>query len=174
MLQGEKVNLRPVIKADLELLNKWTNDLEFSSEYNFFGLRNPEVMEKRFAEDGFLATNHGTLMVVTKEGEVVGDVSYHQERYGPNEGSNAFNIGIALHSKYRGRGYGVEAQKLLTEYLFATFPVMRIEASTDITNVPEQRSLEKAGFTRDGVMRKAQWRNGDYHDMVVYSKLRGE
>ena len=37
-----------------------------------------------------------------------------------------------------------------------------------------QRALEKAGFTREGVLRKAQWRNGDWHDLVVYSKLRGE
>jgi len=49
-----------------------------------------------------------------------------------------------------------------------------INASTDITNRAEQRSLEKAGFTRDGVMRQAQWRNGSWHDIAVYSKLRGE
>ena len=51
---------------------------------------------------------------------------------------------------------------------------MRVEASTDITNSAELRALEKAGFTREGVLRKAQWRNGDWHDLVVYSKLRGE
>ena len=51
---------------------------------------------------------------------------------------------------------------------------MRVEASTDITNLAEQRALEKAGFTREGVLRKAQWRAGDWHDLVVYSLLRGE
>ncbi|MDP9309486.1 MAG: GNAT family N-acetyltransferase, partial [Chloroflexota bacterium] len=34
--------------------------------------------------------------------------------------------------------------------------------------------LEKAGFTREGIARKAQWRAGQYHDLVTYSKLRGE
>ena len=47
-----------------------------------------------------------------------------------------------------------------------------VEASTDITNGAERRALEKAGFTCDGVLRKAQWRNGDWHDLVVFSKLR--
>ncbi|MBA2393543.1 MAG: GNAT family N-acetyltransferase, partial [Ktedonobacteraceae bacterium] len=54
------------------------------------------------------------------------------------------------------------------------YPIMRVEATTDITNRAEQRALEKAGFTREGVLRKAQWRNGNWHDMVVYSKVRGE
>jgi aminoglycoside 6'-N-acetyltransferase len=51
---------------------------------------------------------------------------------------------------------------------------MRVQASTDIENAAEQRALAKAGFTREGVIRKAQWRNGAYHDLVLYSKLRGE
>lgn len=67
-----------------------------------------------------------------------------------------------------------KAQQLLSAYLFAAFPIMRVEAVTDITNRPEQRALEKAGFTREGVIRKAQWRNGTWHDQVLYSKLRGE
>jgi aminoglycoside 6'-N-acetyltransferase len=51
---------------------------------------------------------------------------------------------------------------------------MRVEASTDVTNLPEQHALEKAGFTREGILRKAQWRGGSWHDLMVYSKLRGE
>ncbi len=105
---------------------------------------------------------------------VVGDVSYHQVRYGPNEGSVAYNMGITIATAHRGKGYGAEAQQLLATYLLATYPVMRIEASTDVANTAEQRALEKAGFTREGVARKAQWRAGKWHDLVVYSKLRGE
>jgi RimJ/RimL family protein N-acetyltransferase len=104
----------------------------------------------------------------------VGDIDYHMVHYGPIEMSGAYSFGIVLVPEQRGKGYGVEAQQLLTEYLFAVYPIMRVEASTDITNRAEQRALEKAGFTREGVLRKAQWRNGDWHDMVVYSKLRGE
>ena len=75
---------------------------------------------------------------------------------------------------HRRRGYGAEAQALLARYLFDTYTVERVEASTDVENVPEQRALERAGFTREGVLRRAQWRAGDWHDVVLYSKLRGE
>ncbi len=45
---------------------------------------------------------------------------------------------------------------------------------TDVGNVAAQRGLEKAGFQREGVARHAQFRKGSWHDMVVYSLLRGD
>ena len=174
MIQGERVHLRVVTATDLVLLTNWMNDLDFNSEYNTFGLRRADSIEKRFAESGLLSSQSGELLIVIEADAVIGNVSYHQTRYGPNEGSVAYNIGISITPEHRGKGYGVEAQKLLASYLFSTYPIMRVEATTDRENIAEQKALEKAGFTRDGVMRQAQWRTGSWHDMVVYSKLRGE
>ena len=47
----------------------------------------------------------------------------------------------------------------------------RIEASTDVTNIAEQKSLERAGFTREGVLRSAQKRADGRHDLYAYSIL---
>lgn len=174
MIRGEKINLRPVTRADLALLAGWANDLSYNSEFNSFGLEPAGALERGFAEEGLLSARYGLLLIMTQDGEVVGDVSYHQEAYGPNEGSRAYNIGIRIAEQRRGKGYGSEAQRLLAAYLFATYPVMRVEAATDVENIPEQSALEKAGFMREGVLRQAQWRSGRYHDLVVYSKLRGE
>ena len=174
MIQGEKIYLRAVTQADLALLEAWENDPAYNSEFNSFGLHPTGLLERRFAEEGLLSARFGKLLIVSNESVMVGSISYHQTGYGPNEGSRVYNIGLSLVPEQRGKGYGTEAQKLLTAYLFSTYSIMRVEASTDIKNIAEQRSLEKAGFTRDGVMRKAQWRNGDWHDIAVYSKLRGE
>ncbi|WP_199509482.1 GNAT family N-acetyltransferase [Nucisporomicrobium flavum] len=43
-----------------------------------------------------------------------------------------------------------------------------------MTNLAAQRVLEKAGVQREGVARHAQFRRGTWHDMVVYSRLRGD
>ncbi len=48
----------------------------------------------------------------------------------------------------------------------------RIEADTEMSNLGEQRALEKAGFTREGVTRGAAWRDGAWRDGVTYSLLR--
>lgn len=175
MLAGDTVYLRPFTRADLPIFDGWANDPAYTSEYNNFGLVRSGSLEGGFNHAGLIDSQHGMLVIALRsDNTIVGDVSYHQERYGPNEGSMAYNIGITLVPEHRGKGYGVEAQRLLAAYLFSTYPVMRVEASTDVTNIPEQRALEKAGFTREGIARKAQWRGGDWHDLITYSKLRGE
>jgi RimJ/RimL family protein N-acetyltransferase len=174
MIQGKNVYLRIVTRSDLALMEAWEHDRHFLSEFDIFDLVPAETIERGFAGHSFLTTQYGRLLVVTQRDEVAGFVSYHHQRYGPNEASTAYNIGIGLHADYRGKGYGSEAQKLLAAYLFDTYPIMRVEASTDRENLPEQKALEKAGFTRDGILRGAQWRGGQWHDLVLYSKLRGE
>ena len=105
---------------------------------------------------------------------VAGVVSWHRVAYGPTSGSYAWNMGIGLAPSARGHGVGALAQRLLVEWLFASTPVHRIEASTDVTNVPEQKALERAGFTREGVLRSAQERLDGRHDLYSYSILRSD
>jgi len=115
----------------------------------------------------------GALVVV--KGEVVlGEVSWYRPVHGPGEGSRAFGIGIGLLPAARGRGVGTWAQRELVRLIFLHTPVNRVEASTDVTNLPEQRALGKAGFIREGVLRGAQWRLGSWHDMVLFSRLRAD
>src|SRR5262245_47313025 len=173
-IRGEHVGLRPVIQSDIAVLEAWTNDTAINGIYNMFGLERANGLEAGFHAQGLLDDRQGTLMIVTLVGEVVGSMSYHEVRYGPNSGSRAYNIGLNIVPEQRDKGYGSEAQRLLAEYLLQTFPIARVEAATDITNLAEQRALEKAGFTREGVLRKAQWRAGDWHDLVVYSRVRGD
>ena len=86
--------------------------------------------------------------------------------------SYCWTMGIALEPQARGHGYGTQAHRLLARYLFAHTTVHRIEADTEAENVAEQRALEKAGFTREGVMRGVFWRDGAWRDGVIYSLLR--
>ena len=92
------------------------------------------------------------------DGEPIGIVGWHAVGYGPNAESSGWNIGIALLPEARGHGHGTDAQALLAAYLFENTDVNRIEAQTDVDNIAEQRSLEKAGFVREGTARGAQFR----------------
>ena len=112
-------------------------------------------------------------MVVRIAGNAaIGTVSWRNVRYGPTPESVAWNIGISLIPEMRGLGFGTLAQRLLADHLFATTSVNRIEAGTDVENLAEQRSLAKAGFIREGVLRGAQYRAGTWHDLVIYSVVR--
>lgn len=100
----------------------------------------------------------------------VGNLSAHAVWYGPTQGSKAMNIGIAIVEEFRGKGIGSIAQGLLAAQLHHQGYV-RVEASTDITNIAEQRALAKAGFILEGTLRKAQGRADGLHDLQVWSHL---
>lgn len=106
------------------------------------------------------------------DGDVAGDLSAHPVWYGPTSGSMAMNIGITVLDRYRGRGIGAAAQRMLAELLHDR-GIVRVEASTDVENIPEQRALEKAGFKLEGVARGAQFRRDGRHDLQVWSHLLG-
>jgi RimJ/RimL family protein N-acetyltransferase len=168
------LRLRPVRRADLDTLERWWDDPEAQGHHNWFGFSADGLLRRRFEQDGLLGEDRGNLLVELDGGTLAGDVSYHAVHHGPNPASRAFNVGIALVPEHRGRGHGAEAQRQLAAYLFAHTTVERLEASTDVDNLAEQRALERAGFTSEGVLRHAQFRDGGYHDMVLYSRLRDD
>jgi RimJ/RimL family protein N-acetyltransferase len=83
-------------------------------------------------------------------------------------------MGIGLLPEARGKGWGTQAHRELVRYLFAHTTVVRIEADTEAENIAEQRALEKAGFTREGVLRSVGFRDGRWRDGVRYSILRDD
>jgi len=111
-------------------------------------------------------------LTILAGGEPVGGISYRPATYGGTLGCLAWNFGIGLLPEARGRGIGSAAQRLLAEHLFDTTELDRVEATTDVDNAAEQRALEKAGFTREGVTRGAQLRGGVRRDVVHYGLLR--
>ena len=159
------IRLRPAREDEVALLREWRLRAETDDPFDFFGHRD---------WDGPRITATSGVLVVEVDGVVVGDVGWRPSEHGMPPYSTAFAIGISLAPEHRGRGIGARAQRLLAEYLFGYTTANRVEATTDVTNVAEQRALDKAGFTREGVLRGAQWRAGAWHDLVSYSLLRGE
>jgi RimJ/RimL family protein N-acetyltransferase len=171
-VEGRLVRLRDCTLADADLLDAWNAARD--GGFNDLGPRDPTNREV-LASGPLRNERNGTLIVeVIESGKPVGTVGWHSVGYGPGPESICWNIGIDLIPEGRGQGFGTEAQRLLADYLFAATPQNRVEASTDVENVPEQRSLEKAGFTREGITRGAQYRASAYHDLIVFSRLRGE
>jgi RimJ/RimL family protein N-acetyltransferase len=161
--------LRAVKDSDLPSLGQLSAE---DDPFGFFGYTPTNGLARRFAETGMLTPDLGTLAVEDDDGTLIGTVGWKANQHGPSPTARALNVGILLLPAFRGRGYGTEAQRRLADYLFETTLVERLEAGTDLDNVAEQRALEKAGFSREGVMRHAQFRAGGWHDIVLYSRLR--
>jgi RimJ/RimL family protein N-acetyltransferase len=167
-----RVRLRDVTLDDADLLDAWDRKRD---GFNDFGMPQDPIDRDVLARGPLRNERNGVLVVeLVADGRPIGTVGWHRETYGPNLESAAFNFGIELVPEARGRGYGTEAQALLVEYLFANTDVHRVEASTDVDNIAEQRSLEKAGLRREGIARGAQFRAGTYHDLVTFAQLRDD
>jgi RimJ/RimL family protein N-acetyltransferase len=166
-----QVTLRPVREDDLPWLASLRDGPANTGSHEWHGWSDPQWERRHWAESGLLGDDGGTL-IVWHGTDRVGSVSWRTVQTGPT----AFNwaIGIGLAPEFRGRGYGPAAQRLVVRYLFAHTQANRIEATTEITNVAEQRALEKAGFTREGILRGTTFRQGRWHDQVIYSVLRNE
>ena len=172
-----EVRLRPVKRTDLTWMVAMAADRDAVGEHNWGGPADPDELLGRlhhqFQCDGFLDPRGGRL-VVEVDGHPIGDVSWRPEQWGPSPGSACPAIGIALLPEHRGQGFGTVAQRLLVDHLFREYGVHRVHSDTAVDNPAEQRALEKAGFTREGVVRAAEDRGGRYHDHVLYGILREE
>ena len=172
-VSGSRIRLRDVTIGDADLLDAWSADPVVHGEFNDFGTERQPTDRDALAKGPYRNERNGQLIVERLDtGAPIGSVGWRKERYGPTERSEAWNIGISLVPEARGMGFGAEAQRLLADYLFATTPIDRVEASTDVHNFAEQRALEKGGFIREGIIRGAQFRRGARHDLVNYARLR--
>lgn len=169
-----EIKLRPVQKDDLQLY------VRFATEPGLVGLdwagyRDAQQAARDFDEHGFLRPDGG-MLIVEHDKQTAGLVSWGAKSFTPGmaEMNIFWEIGIALLPDHRGMGIGWQTQAALAEYLFRHTPVERIQAATHPENKAEQRSLEKAGFTLEGVVRACEFRDGQWRDGYLYSRLRND
>jgi RimJ/RimL family protein N-acetyltransferase len=85
------------------------------------------------------------------------------------------SIGYWLLEEGRGRGRAASAVRLAATWALSALRLGRLELHTDPENVASQRVAERAGFTREGVLRAYTGRaDGTRADAVVYSLIRDD
>lgn len=84
-------------------------------------------------------------------------------------------FGYWLGEAHWNKGIATEAVQAFVPWIFAAFPdIARVEAGVFEWNPASMRVLEKAGFRREGVLRKSAFKDGQLIDRVIYARLRGE
>jgi RimJ/RimL family protein N-acetyltransferase len=85
-------------------------------------------------------------------------------------------VGYWLRSDARGRGLTGRAVQLVSRWAFAELGCERLQLRADANNLASQRVAEKAGFTREGVLRSVHFNPREQRrvDFVMFSLLPGE
>ena len=81
-------------------------------------------------------------------------------------------IGYWLGEEFWNRGIVTDAVIAMTRYAFETLGMARVYAEVFEWNPASMRVLEKAGYVKEGVLRKSAYKNRQIIDQVLYAKVR--
>lgn len=174
MIYGKRIRLRALEREDLPLFVQWFNDPEVHAGLAVFlpmSLSEEERWFEKMLETP--APEHPLMIEVKSDGgwKAIGDCGFHQIDWRNRSGE----LGIVIGEKSLwDQGYGTETMDLLLRHGFNSLNLNRIFLRVYATNPRAIRSYEKAGFVHEGRFRQAEFRNGNYVDVLFMSVLRSE
>jgi [ribosomal protein S5]-alanine N-acetyltransferase len=147
-VKTNRLTLRSFIPDD------WQDLLEYLSDRSTFKYEpgNPideaearAIAEQRSRTDDFVA------VVLKDSGKLVGHLSFS-----PIDDAElrTWELGYIFNPRYQRRGYATEATIAMVRYAFEKLDVHRIVANCNPENVASWKVLERAGFRREGLLRK--------------------
>ena len=105
------------------------------------------------------------VLVFEVDGEAAGTATWERV----NRRSRIASVGgLAIDPGLRGTGVGVEAARALQQHLLGDLGFHRIQMEVYGFNERALRHADRAGWIREGVRRKAYWRNDEWVDGVLF------
>lgn len=105
------------------------------------------------------------VFVVDVDGQPAGTIRFSRA----NQRSRIADLGgLAVHPDFRGRKVGDETARLVQRHLLEDLGFHRLQLEIYGFNERAQLHAERSGFVREGVRRKAYWRNEQWVDGVLY------
>lgn len=105
------------------------------------------------------------VFVVEVDGERAGTMEFERV----NTRSRIASLGgLALHPRFRGRGVADDAARQFQRHLIREVGFHRLQLEVYAFNARALAHAERAGFVREGVRRKAYWRDGTWVDGILF------
>lgn len=170
-LSGTRVALTELRRQDAPILFRWINDpdvMRFNAPYQPVHETGHEAWFKGVTED----PNRILFGIrVVQEDRLVGTVQLIDVH--PVHRTAELTIRIGEDAD-RGRGFGGEAIQLATDFAFQHRNIQRVWLKAFGDNERALRAYAKAGFVREGVLRRSAFIGGLWTDEIVMAKLRAE
>ena len=126
---------------------------------------------KRYREEYEAGSAIAFLIFETVQRRLIGGITIGNVRYGVSQSAQ---IGYWMGERYAGQGYMQDAIRVLISHAFGAMRLHRIEAACIPANARSIRVLEKAGFSREGLLRSYLRINGIWQDHFIYSLIADE
>ncbi|HWI17098.1 MAG TPA: GNAT family protein [Vicinamibacterales bacterium] len=167
---GERVRLSELADADSPTLFTWINDRALVELSSTFKPVDRADHDRWFATIRTRPDTRIFAIRTTADDRLIGTCQLLN--IDPRAQSAELQIRIGDPAA-RGRGYGTEAVRMLVAFGFDQLDLRRIALHVLITNVAAQRTYEKVGFVREGVMPDAAVVGGQPVDALTMAIARG-
>jgi RimJ/RimL family protein N-acetyltransferase len=173
MLRGEMAGLRARHDSDIAVLEEELyNDIETRSRAD---TRPWRPVPPGSASSPFRVADPQNDPAVFSVVELAsGELAGGAVLWGVDTHNRVGHIGISLRRAFRGKGLGTDTVRLLCRYGFLIRGLHRLQAETLADNTAMIRAATQAGFTQEGVLRRAAWVNGEFLDEVIFGQLDSE
>ncbi len=168
--KSERVLLRAMEPEDVDVLYDMENDPQTWDITNFSVPYSRSVLSQYIenSQNDMFADRQLRLMIVCcSDGQVVGtiDLTGFEPHHLRGE------VGIAIRSGCRGRGYATDALRLLCDYAFGFLNLKQLTAHIVVDNEASIRLFTACGFVRCGLL-KEWWRvSGQFKDVVLMQRI---
>ncbi len=162
VIRGEKVILRSTTVNDISTVYKWATQSEATPFLHgeLYGDHIPTYQEftrdwKRYYFDGS-EPEKGRCFVILAGDKAIGQINYNEI----NRTNNSVELDIFIaEDANTGKGYGTDALRALSKYLFQNMNIQLCEIEPITKNPRAIRAYEKAGFeiTRTFVENGIEW-----------------
>jgi RimJ/RimL family protein N-acetyltransferase len=170
MLRAGKIRLRARDEADVAILHtELQEDVAMRSQADSRPWRpiSPGTAASPYAVS---EPSHDVAVFSVVElagGELAGDALL----WGIDLHNRSAHLGMGLRPAFRGRGLGTDVVRALCEYGFTVRGLHRLQIETLATNAAMLKAAERAGFVREGTLRRAAWVTGEFVDEVILGLL---
>ncbi|MDR0272342.1 MAG: GNAT family N-acetyltransferase [Clostridiales bacterium] len=170
-ITGEQLYLSPFDADDTEIYTKWAEWMNDRTVADNFGEYQNLVSTANAKKILGELKGYRFAIILLDNDVLIGHVSLHDINHLCR---NAF-LGIFIgEEKYRGKGYGSEAIRLVLDYGFNTLNLHNIMLSVHADNNAAIFCYKKAGFQEAGRRREWVFKNGKYIDKIYMDMLARE
>ncbi len=161
------VELRNFSISDVDLLVKYMNNTEVTQYIT-------DAIPKPYSSnDAVWWVNHteksNLIQAIDVDGMFVGCISATRGNF---EYSRGAELGYWVGRDFWNRGIATEAVSQFTASLFANTDIVRLFVQVVSTNVASMTVLKKNGYMCDGLLKNASYKNGQFYDEYLMSKIK--
>lgn len=167
--QDSEVVIRDLEAADIPLLARYANNEKVSMNLRD-AFPNPYTEEDARKFLNMVEQQEPrTIFAIEFQGQYAGNISVTP---GTDVYRKSAEIGYFIGEPFWNKGIMTRAVRLITQYGFEHFDIVRIHTGVFAYNLASQRVLEKCGFVKEGVFKNAICKTGGIHDEVRYALFR--